>query len=68
MTTRLDKPLKREIDVDGKPYTVTLDTDGVKVTEKGKRKGTSVSWRAIVSGDATLNESLNLSLKAYQQE
>ena len=39
MATKLDKLLKREIDIDGKPYMVTLSPDGVKLTEKGKRKG-----------------------------
>ena len=37
MATKLNKLLKREIDVDGKPYMVTLSPEGVKLTEKGKR-------------------------------
>jgi len=39
MATKLNKLLKREIDVDGKPYMVTLSPEGVKLTEKGKRLG-----------------------------
>jgi hypothetical protein len=64
MTTRLDRPLKREIEHDGKLYTVTLSPDGVKVVEKGKRRGQELSWGAIISGDAVLAEGLRISLDA----
>lgn len=39
MATKLDKTLKREVDVDGKPHMLTIDQHGLKLTEKGKRKG-----------------------------
>jgi len=64
MTTKLDKPLKREITVDGRAYTVTISPDGIKVVAKGKRKGHELSWGAIVSGDARLAEDLRISLDA----
>ena len=64
MATKLDRPLKREIDVGGKPYTVTISPDGVKVVEKGRRKGHELSWQSIVSGDAQLAEALRLSVDA----
>ena len=64
MATKLDRPLKREIDVDGKPYTVTISPEGVKVVEKGRRKGHELSWQSIVSGDAQLAEDLRLSVDA----
>lgn len=64
MATRLDKPIKRELDIEGRTYTVTLAPDGVKVVEKGKRKGVSVSWQAFVSGDAALAAELRASLSA----
>jgi hypothetical protein len=51
MATKLNKQLKREIDVDGKPYMVTLSPEGVKLTEKGKRLGREHSWKALL-GDA----------------
>ena len=44
MATKLDKQLKREIDVDGKPYMLAITPDGLKLTEKGKRKGKSRSF------------------------
>jgi len=51
MATKLNKQLKREIDVDGRPYMVTLSPEGVKLTEKGKRLGREHSWKQLL-GDA----------------
>ena len=67
MTTRLDKALKRELELDGKLYTVTLSPDGVKVVEKGKRKGQELSWRDIIAGDAALARDLQISLEATME-
>ena len=64
MTTRLDKPIKREIEHDGVLYTVTIAPDGVRVVEKGKRKGRELSWEQIISGDAELVETLRISVDA----
>lgn len=64
MATKLEKTLKRELDIDGKPYTITISPEGVKVVEKGKRNGQELSWRSIVSGDAKLAEDLTISLDA----
>ncbi|HEX2718032.1 MAG TPA: hypothetical protein VHM67_10160 [Gemmatimonadaceae bacterium] len=58
MTTKLDKPLKREIEVNGVSFTVTLTPEGVKVVEKGKRKGQELSWERIIRGDVTLGQDL----------
>ena len=66
MTAKLDKSIKRELELDGKTYTVTIAPEGVKVTEKGRRNGPEVSWISIISGDATLNESLKTSVDATQ--
>jgi hypothetical protein len=52
MATKLNKQLKREIDVDGKPYMVTLSPEGVKLTEKGKRLGREHSWKELLGGEA----------------
>jgi hypothetical protein len=62
MPTRLDKPLKREIEIDGEPYTLTITPEGLKLTRKGKRKGHELSWRDLVSGEAALATALNASL------
>ena len=64
MPVKLTRPLKREIQHDGAPYTVTVSAEGVAVVPKGKRKGHFLSWGAIIAGDATLRESLRISLDA----
>ena len=63
MPTRLDKTLKREIEIDGKPYVLTIDPDGLKLTEKGRRKGHELRWKDLVSGEAALAVALNASLE-----
>ncbi|GAA4865868.1 hypothetical protein [Luteimonas vadosa] len=54
MTTKLDKALKREIQIGDKAYTLTIDPDGLKLVEKGHRKGTEVSWTEIANRDSSL--------------
>ena len=63
MATKLDKPLKREILVAGKPYMLTVGPEGLKLVPKGRRKGQELSWSALVSGEAALAAALNASLK-----
>ncbi|HXY76263.1 MAG TPA: hypothetical protein VEH54_05095 [Steroidobacteraceae bacterium] len=58
MATKLNKQLKREIDVDGKPYMVTLSPEGLKLTEKGKRLGKELTWKDLVTGDTALAAAL----------
>jgi hypothetical protein len=48
MTTKLERPLKREIVVDEKPYTLTVDANGLKLVEKGRRNGHEVSWKQVL--------------------
>jgi hypothetical protein len=64
MTAKLDKTIKRELEIDGKTYTVAIGPDGIKVTEKGRRNGPEVGWRSIINGDTSLNQSLNASIDA----
>ena len=68
MATKLDKPIKRELEHAGMLYTVTISPDGVRVVEKGKRKGRELSWESIISGDAELTEALKLALDASRAE
>jgi hypothetical protein len=49
MTLPLERTLKREVVIDGTPYTVTLSPLGVKLVRKGFRKGRAVSWRALLA-------------------
>ena len=62
MPTKLEKPLKREIDVDGSPYVVTLTPEGLRVVPKGKRKGLEFTWAGMLSGEAGLAAALQASI------
>ena len=48
MPLKLDKTLRREILLDGQPYTIAIGPGGVRVTAKGFRKGRGLSWRAVL--------------------
>lgn len=63
MATRLDKTIKRELELGGKLYTVSVSPEGVKVVPKGGRKGQEISWESLLSGEAELRRDLNLSLE-----
>ena len=60
--TRLEGPLKREIDIRGKAHVVTLTPEGFKLTQKGRRIGLQITWADLVSGDAAMAAALNASL------
>lgn len=63
MATKLDKSLKREIDIDGKPYMLTIDPEGLKLVEKGRRNGRELKWKDLANGDAALATALNASVE-----
>lgn len=67
MTTKLDGPLRREIDVGGQAYTLTIDKDGLRLVAKGRRKGLELQWKAMVSGDAALAAALQGSLEQLRR-
>jgi hypothetical protein len=62
MATKLEKALKRELDIEGKAYMLTIDPVGLKLTEKGHRKGLELAWKDVLSGDAGLAAALNASV------
>ena len=64
MTTKLARPFKRELEVNGEKYTLTLDPDGFKLVAKGRRKGIELRWESIVGGDAALATALNAQMEA----
>jgi hypothetical protein len=64
MTAKLDKSIKRELELDGKVYTITIAPEGLKVTEKGRRNGQELTWRSVISGDAALHQDLKQSVDA----
>ena len=63
MTTKLESSLKREIEIDGELWIVTISAEGLKLVPKGKRKGHEVTWKDLVSGQAALAAALGASLK-----
>jgi len=65
MATRLDKTIKRELELAGQLYTVSMSPEGVKIVQKGKRKGHEMSWEGLLSGDAELRRDLNMTLDMY---
>lgn len=60
--TPLDKPLRRAIVIDGTEYTLLIDPDGLRLTQKGRRNGVSVGWKDLVSGEAGLARALQASV------
>ncbi len=62
MTTKLQQPFKRELDLNGEKYTITVSPEGFKLVLKGKRKGIELTWASITGGDAALATALNASL------
>ena len=64
MTTRLEGPLKRELEIAGSLYTLTIAPEGMTLVLKGKRNGFALEWPALVSGEAALATALNASLTA----
>ena len=60
--TKLDKPIRRELQIGEQLYTLTIAPDGLKLVEKGRRKGIELAWTALVSGDAGLAGALQASV------
>ncbi|HEY6482215.1 MAG TPA: hypothetical protein VIY54_01685 [Steroidobacteraceae bacterium] len=63
--TRLEKTLKRELSIGGKPFVLAISPEGLKLTAKGKRKGQQLRWADLVTGDAALAVALNASLGRF---
>jgi hypothetical protein len=60
--TPLDKPLRREVTIDGEAYTLVVDPLGLKLVRRGHRKGREIHWRDIVNGDLAIATALNASV------
>lgn len=50
MVTKLQKEIRREVEIDGEPFTVTISPTGVRITRKRFRSGRALSWRALWQG------------------
>ena len=67
MATKLEKALKREVQIGEQPYMLTIDPQGLKLVPKGKRNGLELAWNALVSGDTALASALNASVQPKQE-
>ena len=65
MTTKLTTAFKRELDINGEKYTLTVSPEGFKLVLKGKRKGIELQWGAIVNGEAALASALSASISPH---
>jgi hypothetical protein len=65
MTTKLIAPFKRELDIKGEKYTLTVSPEGFKLVLKGKRKGVELNWDQLVNGEAALATALNASVAGH---
>ena len=61
--TKLEGTLRREISIDGEPFTVAISPEGLKLAPKGRRKGYELRWKDLVSGEAALAVALNASVR-----
>jgi hypothetical protein len=57
MATKLDKTIKRELEIDGQAYMIAISPEGLKITQKGHRKGSEVSWKSLLGGSQEPAES-----------
>ena len=54
MATKLDKSLKRELELNGVAYMIAISPEGLKITVKGRRNGVEMPWKDLISGQAAL--------------
>lgn len=47
MSTKLDKTIRREIEIDGESFTITISPEGFRLTRKRFRSGVAMSWKAL---------------------
>jgi hypothetical protein len=50
--TKLDKPLRREVQIGDQAYTLTISPEGLKLVEKGRRNGVERSWNELLGQDS----------------
>ena len=65
MTTKLNNAFKRELDIKGEKFTLTVSPEGFKLVQKGKRKGVELVWTQLLNGEAALATALNASIAGH---
>lgn len=51
MTTKIVKPVRREVCLNGVPHTVLLTPNGVYISLKGYKRKRFVSWQVLATPD-----------------
>jgi hypothetical protein len=47
MSTKLDKTIRREIEIDGEAFTISISPEGFRLTKKRFRSGVALSWKTV---------------------
>jgi hypothetical protein len=47
MSTKLDKTIRREIEIDGEVFTIAISPEGFRLTKKRFRSGVALSWKSL---------------------
>ena len=47
MSTKLQKTIRREIEIDGEPFTIAISPEGFRLTKKRFRSGVALSWKMV---------------------
>ena len=47
MSTKLDKTIRREIEIDGEAFTISISPEGFRLTKKRFRSGVALSWKTL---------------------
>jgi len=47
MATKLQKEIRREIEIDGEPFTIAISPAGFRLTKKRFRSGVALSWKSV---------------------
>jgi hypothetical protein len=47
MPTALHKTIRREIEIDGERFTVTISPEGLRLTKRRFRNGVALSWKSM---------------------
>jgi hypothetical protein len=68
MTTKLTSAFKRELDLGGEKFTLTVSPEGFKLVQKGKRKGVELLWASILNGEAALATALNATIVGNRRD
>ncbi|HKO16265.1 MAG TPA: hypothetical protein VJU87_08495 [Gemmatimonadaceae bacterium] len=56
MPTKLERTIRREVEIDGEPFTVAISPDGIRLTKKRFRSGLALSWRQLWRQSEHMNE------------